>query len=666
MPNQLIDQTSPYLLQHADNPVDWHAWGASALALAVRQDKPILLSIGYSACHWCHVMERECFTDQAIADKMNALFVCIKVDREERPDLDRIYQTAHQLLTQRPGGWPLTVALTPVGHAPFFSGTYFPPEPRHGMPGFGALLADIAAHYRHHHDHMQSHWQSFQQALNQLNPVAGTAALPAAAACLETAAAALGAQFDAVNGGFGAAPKFPHPTQLELLQRHAGGGSTDSRAMVDLTLRCMAAGGLFDQLGGGFYRYSVDAHWRIPHFEKMLYDNAQLMTRYCDAWLASGEPRCKQIAEQAAEWVLSDMQQPDGGYASTLDADSEGVEGKYYVWSEAELRALLTADEYLALETRYGLAGAPNFDGNWHLNIAPDNADPAASEPLDSARRKLLAARARRVRPALDDKILSSWNGLMIKAMARCGRVFARPDFIRSAQLAADFVADALWQQERLFATCRHGRAQLNGYLDDYAMLADGLLELCRAQWRSRDLQLARLLCDALLAQFEAEDGGFFFTAHDHEPLLYRPKSGPDDAIPSGNGVAASTLLKLGYLLGETRYLTAAERTLRLFAPLIERQPSVYGSLTLALLDADDHHKTLILRGPAADLQDWQRALDQAYRPAMDCYAIPTAASDLPAALAVKAAGKQPVAYLCQGLSCSAPITSQRELLDLV
>jgi len=569
MPNQLAAQTSPYLLQHAENPVDWHAWDEAALQRARDQDKPILLSIGYSACHWCHVMERESFEDAAIASRMNALFVCIKVDREERPDLDKIYQTAHQMLTQRPGGWPLTLALTPHGHAPFFAGTYFPPAPRMGMPGFGDVLEQVAAHYRRHHKSMREHHRIFADALAQVNPQPAAEKLPLPAAALAHAARELSAQFDSEFGGFGGAPKFPHPAQLELLLRHhAQSGDANSAQMLELSLRKMAAGGLFDQLGGGFYRYSVDRRWAIPHFEKMLYDNAQLLTLYAGALQYGGAGDAafyRQIAAQTADWVAGEMQQPHGGYASTLDADSEGIEGKYYVWDEDDLRALLQADEYAAVESFYGIAGEPNFEGKWHLAIHPDREsmagrlargndaggaddagaaaapmpDPALAAALAAAKAKLLAARAQRIRPALDDKILTAWNGLMIKGMARAAIALGRNDLAESAARALDFVRAGLWRDGRLLVTTRGGRASLNGHLDDYAFLAEGIVELLQAAWRAQDLAFAVQICDAMLEHFEdREAGGFFFTSHDHEPLLHRPKSGPDDAIPSGNGAA--------------------------------------------------------------------------------------------------------------------------------
>ncbi|MDD9884635.1 MAG: thioredoxin domain-containing protein [Gammaproteobacteria bacterium] len=735
MPNALSHETSPYLLQHAHNPVDWQPWGDAALQQARDQDKPILLSIGYSACHWCHVMERESFENKAIAARMNELFVCIKVDREERPDLDKIYQTAHQFLTERPGGWPLTVALTPNGHAPFFAGTYFPPAPRMGMPGFGEVLQRVAAHYQEHRARMGGHERAFGAAMARLNPPPSTAQLPTAGAALAQAAAELARQFDREFGGFGGAPKFPHPTQLELLLRHAalrdGGGDGDggdggdgrdgdgdggrdgddgdnnnggdnnnspSARMLDLTLRKMASGGLFDQLGGGFYRYSVDRQWRIPHFEKMLYDNAQLLALYSDAAQYFGAPLYRRIAEQTAAWVMREMQQAHGGYASTLDADSEGVEGKYYVWSDTDLRALLRADEFDALSSFYDLAGEPNFEGQWHLTVHPESEHRAAdafapgdgddgtgdgrdgagdgngnagdgagdgAAALRSARAKLLATRDERIRPALDDKILTAWNGMMVKGMARAAGVFGRDDFADSATAALDFIRAAMWQDGRLRVTCRGGEARLNGYLDDYAFLAEGIVELLQVRWRAEDLAFAVDICDAMLAHFEdRQAGGFFFTSHDHERLLYRPKTGPDDAIPSGNAAAARALFKLGNLLGETRYLEAADNTLRLFAAALDRMPSIHGLLCMALQAREPSNPTIIIRGRPAQTAAWRALCRRRYHPEQLAVAIPPQTPNLPPALAARQAapGNQTVAYLCHANHCSAPLNSPAEL----
>ena len=667
MPNRLINESSPYLLQHAHNPVDWYPWNDEALARAKQQDKPILLSIGYAACHWCHVMERESFENNEVADLMNELFVCIKVDREERPDLDKIYQTTHQMLTQRPGGWPLTVALTPQGHSPFFAGTYFPPEPLHGMPGFGDLLKKIFSHFQENKEAMDGHDQSFHRALNQLNPAAAGSHIPDSREVLNNASTNLSQQFDATHGGFGDAPKFPHPKQIELLLQHAQQGDTEahqlSLAMATKTLRNMALGGLFDQLGGGFYRYSVDKAWCIPHFEKMLYDNAQLLSLYCDIFQITGEQIFQRVAHMTADWVIAEMQQPHGGYASTLDADSEGSEGKYYVWSETDLRALLSESEYSNLETAYGLIGEPNFEGNWHLNRVQNPEDPIDLEQLTNAQDKLLQVRQERIRPALDDKILTSWNGLMIGAMAKAGRVLSNDEYISSAKRALEYIKATHWQNRRLLVTSRDGKASLNAYLDDYAFLAQGIFELCQSSWNSSYLTLATEICDAMLEKFEdPELGGFFFTSNDHEKLLYRPKAGADDATPSGNGVAADILARLGHLLADGHYIDSSQRTLKMFADAMAKNPSIFGTLNLALQNFDLNTRTVVIRDHKKNQHAWQSTLDKNFWPEIQIVTIPADARDLPETLQNKSAESLPVAFICQGFSCDAPVFDLEEL----
>ncbi len=677
MPNKLIDESSPYLLQHANNPVDWRPWNAPALELARIENKPILLSIGYAACHWCHVMERESFENEEIARIMNTLFVCIKVDREERPDLDKIYQLAHQMLTQRAGGWPLTVALTPNGHAPFFAGTYFPPTRRFNMPGFGELLHRIAEYYRENREKLADYHLSFNRALEKLNPSDPQPAIADPAETLQHAAGVLQSQFDSVFGGFGDAPKFPHPTQLELLLVAASGSTKQfpkAAGMVEKTLTRMARGGLYDHLAGGFFRYSVDREWKIPHFEKMLYDNAQLLALYSYAWQVFRKPLYRDTAISTAQWVISEMQQPRGGYASTLDADSEGEEGKYYVWSETDLRAVLDANEYTCIENAFALFGEANFDGRWHLNLSADNErpdneqglagqSPEASRALQDAKSRLLEIRRQRVRPGLDDKILTGWNGLMISGMALAGRVFNCHAFIRSAQKSVDFIRANLWRDNRLLASHARGKSSLNGYLDDYAFMLCGLLQLLQSEWRQSDLEFAVRIADALIDRFEdSGQGGFFFTSHDHECLLYRPKSGADDAIPSGNGLAVSGLLGLGALLAETRYLQTAEKALTRFSSELRRHPSVNASMSAALQKLKDTCATVIIRGKRGDMKRWSDCINGNYTPELQCFAIPDRAGGLPPLLAAYRTQPCTSAYICRANRCGPPLTDLEQL----
>jgi uncharacterized protein YyaL (SSP411 family) len=651
MSNRLAGESSPYLQQHAGNPVDWQPWDAKALAHARAEDKPILLSVGYSACHWCHVMARESFADPAVAAVMNRLFVNIKVDREERPDLDQIYQTAYQILAQRGGGWPLTMFLTPAG-TPFWGGTYFPKTPRYGLPGFVEILERVADAWREQRAAIGEQGEQLKLAFARLPPqaAAGNAALDGAP--LRATLDVLRANFDVRNGGFGGAPKFPHATDLELCLRR---GET---AMVDTTLRRMCEGGLFDQLGGGFCRYSVDAEWTIPHFEKMLYDNGPLLALLADAWQVTGDGLYARCAEATAGWIEREMQSPEGGYYASLDADSEHQEGKFYVWDAAEGRALLSAEEWDTLAPHYGLDGPPNFEGRqWHLRVARRLRD-GGEASLAAGKAKLFAAREKRVRPGRDEKVLASWNALAIHGMAHAGRVFGRPEWVASARRALQFMRSRMWRDGRLRAAYKDGRAPLNAYLDDYAFLVAALIELLQDEYRMEDLQFAEALAGVLLEQFEDRDaGGFFFTAHEHERLIHRPKPGHDQATPSGNGAAAFALNRLAALTGETRYADAAERTLRLFVPGMRAQPAGFATLCIALEEWLEPPATAIVRGVPAALPEWCRAMAREYLPRTIVLGIPTGIAGLPPVLD-KPASAATSAWLCRGATCLPPLQS--------
>jgi hypothetical protein len=659
-PNRLAEETSPYLLQHADNPVQWYPWGEAALQRALDDDKPILLSIGYSACHWCHVMAHESFEDPDTAALMNELFVNVKVDREERPDLDKIYQLAQQMLTHGAGGWPLTMFLTPQKQQPFFGGTYFPKEPRYGMPAFRDLLRRVAEYYGSHRAEIVAQSAQLQQAFAAMVPPPAAGAVLEAAP-LAAARAALEKSFDGTHGGFSGAPKFPHPDSIDrcLRQWHASSASPEpdlqALFMASLTLTRMAQGGLYDQLGGGFARYSVDAAWMIPHFEKMLYDNAQLLCGYARAHLATGEALFAQVANETADWLLRDMHSPEGSFYSSLDADSEGHEGRFYVWTPRQVETLLTPQEYAAFAPHFGLDGPANFEAEWHLRIVAPL--PETSRALiGSARAKLLAARNLRIWPARDEKILTAWNALTIKGLAVAARVLGRPELADAASAAVDFLRRHLWRDGRLLAAYKDGRAHLAGYLDDYVFLAEALLELLQTRWRSSDLELCVMLVEVVLEQFEdAQDGGFFFTAAEHEPLIHRSKTFGDDSLPSGNGVAASVLSRLGFLLGEPRYLRASERTLKAAWSGMQEYPRAHMSLVSALEDFLASMQILVIRGDSAAAAGWAADFGAVYAPTRMIFAIPRDA-ELPPALAAKRAGESTVAYLCTGMTCSAPM----------
>ena len=677
--NHLDAETSPYLRQHAQNPVQWYPWGAAALDKARRENKPILLSVGYSACHWCHVMAHESFEDPDTAAVMNELFVNIKVDREERPDLDKIYQTAHSLLTQRSGGWPLTMFLTPEGQIPFFGGTYFPKQERHGLPAFTDLMRRVEGAYREQATDIQKQNDSLLGVLSQIS-LGDAVAEHLNAMPLDVARQQLEQQFDAQHGGFGQAPKFPHPTSLERLLRHWAGSLIDQdrgdeRAlqMALSTLSQMGQGGLYDQLGGGFCRYSVDDQWMIPHFEKMLYDNGPLLALYSEAYAATGTALFKRIGTETAAWVMREMQSPEGGYYSTLDADSEGEEGKFYAWDREQIRTLLGEADYPLFARRYGLDRDANFEGRWHLHLFVDS-DALAEEfnlsaaqveqRIDRCRATLLAAREQRVHPGRDEKILTSWNGLMIKGMASAALHLGDQGYVASAERALDFIRATLWRDGRLLATYKDGKAHLNAYLDDYVFLIDGILELLQTRWRDGDLDFALQLAEVVLQHYQDPKGGFFFTADDHETLIQRPKPLADDAMPSGNGVAAKVFNRLGHLLGEPRYLNAAERTLKAAWAQMENGPYGYTGLLLALEEQLNPVQTIVLRCDAAALPDWQQRAGEPYAPRRMVLAIPNDAAELPGALGLREARGSAVAYVCSGGQCSPPISHLAELMQ--
>ncbi|NOZ37096.1 MAG: thioredoxin domain-containing protein [Gammaproteobacteria bacterium] len=681
--NRLADETSPYLLQHAHNPVDWHPWNPAALALAKKLDKPILLSIGYSACHWCHVMAHESFADPTIAKLMNDLFINIKVDREQRPDLDKIYQTAHQILNQRAGGWPLTIFLNPEDHTPFFAGTYFPNQARHNMPSFPEVLQHIAEFYHAHPDAIHEQNQALHEALANLNPPAPITASTLDSLPLDQARQELAAHFDHAYGGFGQAPKFPQPTNLQRLLRHWAATRTDSyedqnlRKMLELNLHAMAEGGLYDQLGAGFYRYCVDEKWIIPHFEKMLYDNASLIGLYADAGCAFESVFFRQIAAQTADWVIREMQSAEGGYWSTLDADSEGAEGRFYTWTPTQIRSILNNEEYAVSEIIYGLTQAANFDGQWHLNIVADIELAAqklnvktetAQIHLDSARKKLFDQRQQRTPPALDKKILTAWNGLMIKGMASAGRRLQRPDLIASAQKSADFIYQRLYIDQRLRVSCMGHHAQLSAYLDDYVFLMDGLLELLQAQWRDQDMRWLLELAEIVVEHFyDRQQGGFYFTADDHEALIHRPKPLQDEAIPSGNAVAANVFGRLGHLLANNHYLDISENVLRYAWQNIRQLPYAHCALLHALEDYCFPPTCIVIRGEQQTIQTWQEKANDYYTPHILCLAIPDNSHiQLPALKQRPTHPAGVIAYVCHGQQCQAPIRQIEEFEALL
>jgi hypothetical protein len=676
--NRLIGESSPYLLQHAHNPVDWYPWGDEAFAVARQANKPILLSVGYSACHWCHVMERESFENPQIAALMNEHFINIKVDREERPDVDHIYMNAVQLLVGR-GGWPMTVFLRPDGK-PFYGGTYFPPVERHGMPAFPRVLEFIARKYRESPDDIGRATDEITTRLCQLEAIAGDSGLPAPT-LLPDAADALGRAYDEAYGGIGDAPKFPNTAPLDLWLRASHlSGEPRFAEMTLQTLRRMARGGIYDQLGGGFHRYSVDRIWLVPHFEKMLYDNAQLVPLYLSAYQLTGDAFFARIAGETLDYVVREMRDPGGGFYSTQDADSEGVEGKYFVWDRDEVADILGEDVAAIAAEYWDITDRGNFEGRNILHVLVDVEQAARTcgrEPADlaaliaTAREKLLATRDRRIAPARDEKVLTSWNGLMISAFAKAAEVLGDAAYGQVAGDAVAFVEAALRRSDRLLATYKHGVAKLNGYLDDYAFYANALVDVFEALGDRAYLRSATSLCDSMLLHFwDGSAGGFFFTSDDHEELIVRSKPAFDGSIPSGNSVATHVLLRLYYHTGNTDYLMRAEAVLALFGRAAGNQPMGFANLIAA---ADFHRRgpleiAVVVAAGAADHDPLVRGLRSAYIPNRTLTILdPDPAADRPPILSGKGQiGGKTTVYVCRNQTCSAPAVTWAEIEKLL
>jgi uncharacterized protein YyaL (SSP411 family) len=655
--NRLANATSPYLIQHAHNPVDWYPWGPEALARSKEEDKPILLSIGYSACHWCHVMEKESFEDEETARLMNELFVSIKVDREERPDLDAIYMDAVQAMTGQ-GGWPMTVFLTPDG-LPFFAGTYFPREDRHGLPAFTKVLAAIADVWRTRREEVRQQGSRVVAAIESGSRPSESRE-PLTEHVLVEAHAGLRRAFDPTWGGFGGAPKFPQPMTLEFLLRAHLRGHVDSLEMVERTLDRMAAGGIHDQLGGGFHRYSVDERWHVPHFEKMLYDNAQLARLYVHAWQVTANDGYRRVAEDTLEYLLRELRHPDGGFFSSQDADSEGEEGRFFAWTWEELVELVGEDAALALGAERG--------GNWEdgKNVLwlPDG----DAGPAHEARRRLFEARELRVKPTTDDKVLAAWNGLAITALAEAGRAFPDQRYVDAAVRAAGFVLASLRRRDgRLLRSWREGRASGLGYLDDHALMAEACLTLYETTFDVRWFREARGLAEAMLALFRDQDGGGFFqTGSDAEALVVRPKELFDNAVPSGNSAAAMVLQRLAQLTGEVEYERAGVHALRLVRDLMVRAPQALGQALSALdLYVSRSQEVAIVGEPGAeDTNRLVRELHGRFLPnVVVAVGAPEGDGSIPLLAGRAAVDGKATAYVCERFACQMPVTDPEALV---
>jgi hypothetical protein len=677
MSNRLAGETSPYLLQHAHNPVDWYPWGDEAFARAREERKPILLSVGYSACHWCHVMERESFENPDIAALMNELFVNVKVDREERPDVDDVYMKAVQVLTGR-GGWPLTVFLTP-DRQPFHGGTYFPPTDRHGMPAFPRVLRAVAEAYRDRPDDVTRAVGSLMTGVSKLEEPA-----PPAAALDPTlpqrAADALLRHVDLTDGGLGGAPKFPHTQAFQLLLRqHRRSGRRDLLDAVLVTCERMAAGGVYDQIGGGFHRYSVDARWLVPHFEKMLYDNAQLPRLYLEAFQVTGSPALRRIVEETLDYVLREMRHERGGFFTATDADSEGEEGLFFTWTPAEIASTVDPDDVDIVCRYWNVTDEGNFEGRSipHLTVTVEQVarlfgrtTEAAAAAIARARERLYDVRRRRVPPLRDEKILTSWNALMIGTLAEAGRVLGLSRFVDAAVAATDFLWTEVRRDGRLLHGWAVGAAKQQAFLDDHAFLASALVDLYEATGDLRHLGRARELVAEMEARFhDRTDGAYFYTAHDAETLVARPKPGADGALPSGNAVAAHVLLRLFYLTGDEAMRVRAEEILRLYHDATAKNPFAYAAYLQALEFWIDGPTEVVIvggRGDPATAALWATVAGT-YQPHRVLVAVEPGALDVPAPARERpAVGGQPTAYVCRHFTCSAPVTDPTALRPLL
>jgi uncharacterized protein YyaL (SSP411 family) len=655
MANRLALETSPYLLQHRDNPVDWYPWGEEAMGRARGLDRPILLSVGYSACHWCHVMERESFEDPETAAYMNEHFVCVKVDREERPDVDALYMEAVQAISGQ-GGWPMTVFCDPAG-VPFHGGTYFPPDESRGMPSFRMVMEAVVDAFAARRDELEQRSAETRARLGAIGAIEPAGDSPGAE-LLEGAVKTLLGAADSERGGFGGAPKFPPASALELLLAR---GETPH---VELTLDAMMAGGIYDQLGGGFSRYSVDAGWLVPHFEKMLYDNALLARAYLHAYQALGHERYRRICEETLEWALREMRGPEGGFYSALDADSEGEEGRFYVWTPDQVRKVL-GDRASPVLDFYGVSEAGNFEGRSVLHLA---AGAAAVEPdgLREARRALFEARAERTRPGLDDKRLAAWNALMLAALAEAGAVLGREDYLEAARRCAEFVLGEMRDGEgRLLRTYKDGDARLNAYLEDHAFLLEALLTLYEATFEPRWFEAAEALAKTTIARFgDPQRGGFFSTSADHEELIARRKEIGDHPIPSGNSAIAFGLLRLAALTGDRSYEEWAEGVFRLFAKAAPRQPDAFAHLLRALDFQLSPTREVALIGD--DLADLAKVVRAKHRPHMVLAGGPEGSGSPPLLVDRPEIESKPTAYVCESFACKAPVTDAKHLVDLL
>ena len=664
--NRLKKEKSDYLLQHADNPVDWYPWSDEAFLIAEQEDKPVMLSIGYSACHWCHVMAHESFEDDATAEIMNKNFINIKLDKEERPDLDKIYQMSQTIITGKTGGWPLTVFMTPKKF-PFFAGTYFPNTERHGLPSFKDILIRVNDFYIDQKRDIELQNVQIKNIFNNLNKSKESKNI-INDDLMEKVKNELLASMDKVHGGFGSAPKFPHINNLEFLIKTLKKQDKDVLDAINLTLSRMCCSGIFDHLKGGFFRYSVDELWMIPHFEKMLYDNGPMISILANAFRKTGNKMYLNKLSQTCDWLLAEMQSNDGGYYSTIDADSEGIEGKFYVWSDDDLKNILNKEEIDVFKKMFVVYDRPNFDGKYHLHVTKTN-ESYYPENIDIANKickKLLQKRDERIRPGTDKKVLVSWNALVIEGMINAYKVTENKDYLVSAKKSFDFIKNNMWQDGKLYA-CYHDKACFNAYLDDYAFLSRACLEILKIEWDDSNFEYLIKITDVLVKEFQdIENGGFYFTSDNHEELIYRPKSYMDESLPSGNSITIGVLMELYELTGNIKYFDAVENGIKSAHDSLNRSSSSHSSLLLAAPKTHNSKRLIIIRCEESDLKYNQNLINKLQTLNDNIYFIPNNITLMVDSLSDKKPKGKFRAYVCQNNVCSAPIESIDKFIEFM
>ena len=664
--NRLKNEKSEYLLQHADNPVDWYPWSKEAFDTAEKENKPIMLSIGYSACHWCHVMAHESFEDDGTAELMNANFINIKLDKEERPDLDKIYQMSQTIITGKTGGWPLTVFMTPAKF-PFFAGTYFPDTERHGLPGFKDILLRVMDFYKNQRDDISKQNIQIKNIFETLNKTKETKNI-INEDLLDKVKSELISSIDKVHGGFGSAPKFPHVNNLDFLIKTTEKDDKETLELIELTLTRMTCAGIYDHLKGGFFRYSVDELWMIPHFEKMLYDNGPMIDILCNAYKITQNSLYLDKINQTCQWVIEEMQHEQGGFYSTIDADSEHVEGKFYVWTDEELKDILNTDELKLFKEIFVVYGKPNFEGKYHLHVTKTNQECYINNKnsADLICAKLLEIRNGRVRPATDKKILVSWNSLLMLGLINAYKVTGDNNYYDSAKKCFDFIKNNMWVNNKLYA-CYHDKPCFNAYLDDYAFLSKACIEFLKIDWNEKDFSFLESLTDTLLDSFQdKENGGFYYTSDTHEELIYRPKSYMDESLPSGNSIATEVLSELYELTGNNKYIKAVDKSISSAADSINRSKFSHCSLYLAAPNIKISKKLIIIRCELEKMDEYKKNIYALNTMNDNIYFIANSENVTIKGIKDKINQGRFTAYVCQNNTCSEPIKDYESLHAII